>query len=122
MPIFVPIITYDMVVQKLRKKEGDEFQVAERYYAVLSSLNSLSMTPREIQLVAHTSIRGNISYAQFKEEFCAKHETSIQTINNMISRLKRSKVFVKENGKIRVNPLLSIKFNDGIKLEIWISQ
>ena len=111
-----------MIVQKLRKKEEDEFGVAERYYAVLSSLNSLSMTPREIQLVAHTAIRGNISYVQFKEEFCTKHGTSIQTINNMLSRLKRLKVFVKENGKIRVNPLLSIKFNDGVKMEIWISQ
>ena len=110
-----------MIVQKLRKKEENEFQVAERYYAVLSSLNSLSMTPREIQLVAFTSIRGNISYVQFKEEFCEKHGTSIQTINNMISRLKRMDVFVKDNGKIRTNPKIAFKFNDGVKLEIVIS-
>ena len=109
-----------MIVQKLKKVGGDVYEVAEKYYALLSALNSLRLTQREIQLVAHTAIRGNISYTEIKEDFCSRYATSFQTINNIISRLKKIGVLVKDNRKIRVNPLISLKFEDGIVLQITL--
>lgn len=109
-----------MIVQKLKKANDDRYKLAEMYYNIISSVNSLSLTKREIQLIAFTAMRENISYAHIKEEFCEKYGTSIQTINNMVSKLTRLKVFVKDNGKTKVNPVICLKFNDAIKLEITL--
>lgn len=107
-----------IVVQKLKKANADNYELAERYYAILSSLNNLKLTQREIQLVAHTAIRGNISYAPIKEDFCTKYSTSVQTINNIISKLRKTGVFVKDGGKIKVNPVLILKFENDVVLQI----
>lgn len=96
--------------QKLKKESEDSFILAERYYSILSVLNDLALTEREVQLIAFTAIRGNISYAQFREEFCKKHKTTPPTINNIISRLKKLGVLIKDNGKIKVNPKLALPF------------
>ena len=108
------------VVQKLKKGNTDDYQLAEAYYGIISSLNGLKMTQREIQLVAHASIHGNISYSQIKEEFCKKHSTSVQTISNMISRLKKINVLIKDNGKIKVHPAIALKFDDVLVLQITL--
>jgi hypothetical protein len=110
-----------MIVQKLKKVSGDKYLLAEKYYDILSSLNSLSLTKREIQLVAFAAIHGNISYTHIKEEFCTKYETSVQTIYNIVSKLMKLKVLVKDNGKIKVNPVIILNFDDTIKLEITLS-
>ena len=109
------------MLQRLRKKEEDVYKVAERYYSLISSLNDFFLTQREIQLMAHAAINGNISYAHIKEEFCIKHNTSVQTIYNMVSKLKRLKVFINDNGKIKVHPALCLKFDEPLSLEILIS-
>ena len=107
-----------MIVQKLKKTTEDKYQLAERYYEILSSLNSLSLTTREVQLVAYAAIHGNISYTHIKNDFCAKYKTSVQTIYNIVSKLMKLKVLVKDNGKIKVNPVIALKFNDSIKMDI----
>jgi hypothetical protein len=111
-----PTNTY--IKQSLKVSEKDEFLFAEKYYSVLSAVNSLKLTNREIQLVAFTAIKGNISYANIREEFCKKHGTSSATINNIISKLKSTGVFVKDNGKIKVNPVINLPFQKDIVLEI----
>lgn len=110
-----------MIVQKLKKVVEDNYQLAERYYDLLSSINSLNLTKREVQLVAYTAIHGNISYAHIKEGFCTRYDTSVQTIYNIVSKLIKLKVLIKDNGKIKVNPAILLNFNDVIKLEITLS-
>ena len=112
--------TPTFILQQLRKEAPDVYSLAEDYYSLISVLNSLSLTKREIQLVAFTAIRGNISYANIREDFCRKHSTSSPTINNMISHLKKLHVLVKEVGKIKVNPVILIPFDNDIKMEINI--
>lgn len=109
-----------MIVQKLKKVNEDKYLLAEKYYEILSSLNSLDLTKREVQLVAFAAIHGNISYTHIKDEFCAKYDTSIQTIYNIVSKLMKIRVLIKDNGKIKVNPVIVLNFNDAIKLEITL--
>ena len=113
--------TPTFILQQLRKEAPDVYSLAEDYYSLISVLNSLSLTKREIQLVAFTAIRGNISYANIREDFCRKHSTSSPTINNMISHLKKLHVLVKEVGKIKVNPVLILDFQRDVVLEIKLS-
>ena len=111
-----------MIVQRLKRANDDRYKLAEMYYNIISSVNSLNLTKREIQLISFAAIRENISYAHIKEEFCEKYGTSIQTINNMVSKLTKLHILVREKGKVRVNPIICLKFNDTIKLEIIIEK
>jgi hypothetical protein len=110
----------EATIQKLKKTVKDNFILAEKYYAILSIINSLGMSEREIQLVSYTAVHGNISYKHLKEEFCVKHSTTIPTINNIISKLKKIGIFIKKDGKIKVNPIIALDFNKDVLLAISI--
>ena len=109
-----------MVVQKLKKVIQSEMELAERYYSILSILNSLNLTEREIQLIAFTAIKGNITYANVREEFCNKYNSTSASINNMISKLKRKRIFVKENSKVKINPVIVLDFKEELILNIQL--
>lgn len=110
-----------VIIQKLRLQHEDVYRQAEKYYAILSAINSLHLTERELQLIAFTAIHGNMSYAYIREEFCKKYKTSNPTINNIISKLKKSKILVKESGKIKVNPKIVLNFDREIRLVITLN-
>jgi hypothetical protein len=109
------------IVQKLKKSEKDPMAIARRYYSILSAINDLSLTEREIQLIAFTAIKGNISYASHREEFCKMYNSSSPTINNIISKLKKMNVFIKDASKIKVNPKILLNFENDIILETKIT-
>jgi TATA-box binding protein (TBP) (component of TFIID and TFIIIB) len=107
-----------MIIQKLKRSIDTDIELAEKYYSLLSAVNSLKLTEREIQLIAFTSIKGNITYANVREEFCNKYNSTSPSINNIISKLKKIGIFIKENGKVKVNPIISIDFTKDLTLEI----
>ncbi len=107
-----------IIVQKLKKDVTDIFSMAEMYYTILSGFNKLHLTPREIQLIAFTAVKGNISYSNIREEFCSKYNTTSPTINNIISKLKRVGIFVKDGSKIKVNPIIVLDFEKDIQLQL----
>lgn len=113
--------TNNIIVQKLRTQLTDSFGVAEKYYSLLSAVNNLGLTAREIQLIAFTAIKGNISYANIRSEFCEKYKSSPPTINNMISKLKKIGVFVKDGTKVKVNPIIVLNFDKDITLQINVT-
>ena len=107
-----------VTLQRLRKVVPTDIQLAEKYYSILSAVNSLNLTQREIQLIAFTSIKGNITYANVREEFCKLHNTTSPTINNIISKLKKVGIFIKEGGKVKINPMIVIDFKKDVTLNI----
>lgn len=112
--------TKKIIVQKLKIENTDVFVLAEKYYAILSAINDLKLTQREIQLIAFAAIKGNLSYKHFREEFCAKHNTTNPTMNNTIAKLKKIGVLIKDSNKIKVNPIIKLNFNEEIHLAIKI--
>jgi hypothetical protein len=106
------------ILQTLKHSSVDVYALAEKYYFILSSVNNLKLTPREIQLVAFTAIKGNISYSNIRQEFCTKHNTTVATVNNIIFKLKKIGVLVKIGEKVRVNPVILLNFEKDITLEI----
>lgn len=110
-----------VIVQKLKKSSKDGFEMAEKYYSILSAINNLHLTPREIQLVAFTAIKGNISYANIRQEFCENYNTTSPTINNIISKLKKINVLVKDGTKVKVNPVIILPFDKDVVLEIKLT-
>lgn len=106
------------ILQRLKKVDEDVLLRAERYYAILSIVNDMQLTKRELQLIAFTAVKGNISYAEFRNEFCSKFNSSSPTINNMISKLRKNNILVKDNNKTKINPLIQLDFNKPLQLEI----
>ena len=53
-----------------------------------------------------------------REEFCKTYKSTSPTINNIVSKLKKIGVFIKENGKVKVNPIISIDFKKDLTLDI----
>ena len=105
--------------QRWKKEYKERMEIAEKYYAMLSVLNDLHLTEREIQLVAYSAIKGNISNANIRNEFCRIYNTSYPTISNMVSRLKKIGVVVKEeNKKIHVHPKLVIDFSNDVVIQL----
>ena len=102
----------------MKKVDESAYIRAERYYAILSVINDIQLTKRELQLVAFTAIKGNISYTNYRKEFSSLYDSSSPTINNMISKLKKNNVLVKDNNKIKVNPLIQLDFEKALQLEI----
>lgn len=109
------------IIQKLIRKEKDVLSVAIKYYSILSVINDFRLGEREIQLVAFIAVKGNISYSTNREEFCKLYNSSSPTINNMISRLKKLNILVKENSKVKVNPKILLNFENDIILETKIT-
>lgn len=105
-------------LQKLKKNINDKVILAERYYSILSVINNFKLTQREIQLLAFTAVKGNMTYANVREEFCKTHSTTSPTINNIISKLKKMSLLIKDQGKIKVNPKILLDFDDNLVLEI----
>jgi len=110
-----------MIVQKLTQSAIDNYALAEKYYSILSAVNKLKLTEREIQLMAFTAVRGNMSYANIRDEFCRKYETTSPTINNMISKLKKMGIMIKDKGKIKVTPFIVMDFTKDFALFITLT-
>ena len=109
-----------MIVQRLKKELSNDTEVSYRYYSVLSALNDLELTEREIQLMSFIAVSGSISVFSNREKFCSTYQTTGATVNNMVSKLKKRNLLLKKDGKIFVNPLISLDFSNSITLEIKI--
>lgn len=107
-----------VILQKLKKKEDNDYLLAERYYVLLSAINDLKLTKREIELIAFTAIKGNISYANIRQEFCEKYDTTNPSMYNSISKLRKMGVLVKDGGKVKVNPKILLNFENDVTLEV----
>ncbi len=103
------------VIQELRKGMEDKYGVARKYYSILSAINNLNLPKREIELVAFTAVKGNISYANVRSQFCDEYNTTTATINNIVSKLKKIGIFIKDSGKVSVNPVIVIDFKKKFK-------
>ena len=110
-----------IIVQKLKKDVSTDIALAEKYYSILSAINNLNLTEREIQLISFTAIKGNITYANVREEFCKTYNSTSPSINNIISKLKKIGIFIKENGKVKVNPIITIDFTKDLTLDIKLA-
>lgn len=107
-------ITY----QSIRKEWGDDYSLALVYYGMISVLNQLRLTERELQFVAFVAVKNGASFAYNKEEFCKQFDTTLSTVNNIIYRMKKVGVFVKEGGKIRLHPALAVDFKKDLLIKL----
>lgn len=110
-----------MEVQRLNKQVKDEFALAYKYYQIISILNDLGLAQGQLQLIAFTAIRGNISDPVIRKEYCKRYKTTPATINNIVDKMKKKRIMIKRNKVIFVNPMLTkLDFSKSLELIINI--
>lgn len=100
----------DGKLKTLRKDFHDRREIAYVYYRMLSVFSDVKLTEREIDLLTHIAIKGNIGSISSKKEFMDLYKTTKATTNNTISMLYKKKLLLKKDGKIRINPQFDINF------------
>jgi len=110
------------IIQRLKKQDKEPLDKAYRYYSILSAINGLDLTSRQLQLIAFIAVKGTISYDSNKKEFCSLYNSSPATINNIVFELKKKKILIKDSAKIKVNPQILLNFNEDIILQISLTK
>ena len=105
-------------VQKIKVQCDDTVDKVIKYYTVLFTLDNLILTRSEIELLAFTAVRGNISSPTAKEEFCNRFGVKLNYIESMKSKLLKRNFLIKKDKKHKVNPKLLLDFSKGLTLQL----
>ena len=109
-----------MIIQRLYTELGT-LDKALVYYEIISIINNLNLSRREIQVMAYTNKRGTISSITAKKQFISIFGSTISTVNNIVTKLRKLGLLVKLNGKTVVNPKLSIDFSKPVTIALTMN-
>jgi hypothetical protein len=104
-----------IVVQKIVKDSPD---VAKLYFGIIANINDLPLTDRDISLLSFVAMYGNISEKTNREAFCLLYKTTTDSINNIVSKLKKMGMLVKKDDVIKLPPIFGFDFKKNIQLQI----
>lgn len=114
---FVYSTTCDMekiVVQKIVKKVPD---VAERYFRMVSAVNALGLTDREVNVLAYIANYG-LGSKEKRDDFCKKYDTTLPTIYNVVSKLKKMGMVTKVDGEVKLVSVFDFDYGKNVRLQI----
>jgi len=107
-----------MIIQKINNPNIDgAFEMAYKYFSILSVINDMGLVNRDIQLLAYAISQKKV-VSEIKKEFAEKFNSSMPTIGNIISKLYRLNVLKKDKRLVSVNPALLIDFKQDLGLQI----
>jgi len=110
-----------VIVKTIKKSYDDVIKAGITWFKFISAINDIQLTKRELELLAFINTRGTISSIQAKEDFCELFETSKATVSNMISRLLKKRLLIKEKNKTKINPALKVDFNNDFVVRFYIN-
>lgn len=107
-----------MIVQKIRCLPKDPYEKATRYFSILSAVNGLSLTERDIQLVSFMAV---YKEKDLRKEFCNRFETTMATTSNIVHKMRKRGLIVKDGTGIALNPNFPKDFTQEITLTIFLT-
>lgn len=112
----------DVIVQEITKMVKTDVEQGMKYYSVLSALNNLELTNRQIQLLAFTAIRGTITPLSARQEFVELFDSSLNSIENIKGKLVRMGLIVKIGEMYKILPSIDLDFKKDIVLKIQLNR
>lgn len=102
--------------QTILKRKETAFERAFLYYSLLSTANKLGLSDRHIQLLSYLSTN-----PFDKKEFMEKYNISEPYVNNIVHKLKKINILVKDLRYPELVPVFKkIDFNEDFSLIIKI--
>jgi DNA-binding MarR family transcriptional regulator len=114
------ICSKTMIIQRLYTELGT-LDKALIYYEIISIVNNLNLSRRDIQIMAYTNKRGTISSITAKKQFISIFGSTISTVNNTVTKLRKLGLLTKVNGKTVINPKLSIDFSKPVTIALTMN-
>jgi hypothetical protein len=93
----------------------------EKYFQILTKINSIHLPPAQIKLLAFVAVKGNISAGTYKEQFCIEQGIPRTSLGNLISKLSKKGWLVKKDRKIVLNPAISVQSCSNMILNITLN-
>lgn len=91
-----------------------KLEVAKRYYSMVFSIYNIPVTNQELLFVSFLSINGSLFTSALRDNFISEYKVSKAAIYNMISKLKKLQVLIKEpNKKIYINKPIRVDYTSG---------
>ena len=95
--------------QRIRKQYSSAKETAIRYYALISSINNLELSKKELSLLSHLALGGT------RKTFCEECKSSVDNTNNYMFKLYKKGVLI---SKDKIHPAISLDFSQPITLQI----
>lgn len=107
-----------VIVQKIEKKLDSDLERAIKYYSLLSALNNLKFSPKQIELLAFAAVRGSITSPAARAEFVQLFDSSLASLENIKGVLVRRGWLVEVDKKYKINPSVNLDFSKDITIEV----
>lgn len=109
-----------MTIQKINTKVKGRYELAYKYFFMISTINDLELVKRDVQLLAY-SIAENKPVSDVKKDFVKNYNSSMATVGNIISKLYKLNVLKKDKRTITINPAFLFDFSNDLGLGIKFS-
>jgi len=107
-----------VIVQKLKKEFSSSLEKAIKYYTILTVLNGIKLTTKQIELLAFTAVKGTITSPASRREFVELFSSSLASLENIKGKLVKDNWLVKVDNKYRINPQVNLDFSKDIILQM----
>ena len=95
-----------------KRKKQEKRDIAVIYFQLLSAFNNLKLSEGEIKLLAHIALNRGIVSGSCKMSYVDKYESTIPSVDNTISKLKKKKLLLKKGSSVVLNPMITLDFNN----------
>lgn len=110
----------EVIVKTIKKSFSDKLKAGVSWFKLMSAINNIKLTKRELELLSFINCRGTISSTSSKEEFCKIFDSSPGTVSNMTAKLLKQRLLVKEKSKTRINSALRVDFDKNFVVRFFM--
>ena len=100
----------DWLSLSFKKEKKEKRESAITYFRLLSAYNDIKISEAEIKLLAHISMYKGIVTGPCKTSFIESNNSSMASVDNLISKLKKKKLVIKEDNTIMIRPVINLDF------------
>lgn len=106
-----------MTTQRIDTNVNGAYELAYKYFHIISLVNDLELVRRDVQLLAY-AIEQNKPINEIKKDFVEKFNSSMPTVGNIISKLYNKEMLVKDKRVITIHPDLLLDFEKSLAIGI----
>jgi hypothetical protein len=93
------------------KSYKDKMEVAKIFLFLVCSFNNIKLGPMELEFLGFMMLRDGVVTVG-KKLYCEQYGRTMSRVDNIISLLKKKKILVKIDNKVRIHPKIVVGFKE----------
>lgn len=94
------------------KTYKDKTEAARLFLSMVTGFNNIRLSKSELDFLAYMMMKDGGVVTVGKKGYQEQYDVSEGVVNNMVSLLKKKKVLVKIDNKVRIHPKIMVGFKD----------